>query len=312
MPKHSATSDHPAVELTELHKDFHTRGGVLSAVNDLSLTVPRGQTVALLGPNGAGKSTTIDMLLGMTTPTSGTVRIEGESPRAAIRRGGVGAMLQDGALIDGLTVREIVDMTACLYPNPRPVDEALELAGMSHLAKQRTTKLSGGESQRVRFAVAVVSNPSLLVLDEPTVAMDVQGREDFWGTMADLQGGGVTVLFASHYLDEADAHADRVVVVSKGRILADGTPQEIKALAGGRRIWARVDDPDDPRFAQLDGVSSASRLDDQVLLQCSDSDTAIRALLRHAPEATSIEIKPVGLEEAFVAITNADVEEVSA
>jgi len=178
--------------------------------------------VALLGPNGAGKSTTIDMLLGLLAPDAGTVSVFGRPPSEAVADGAVGAMLQTGALIRDLSVRELVSMMASLYPAPMDVDEVLELTGVSEISGQRTQKLSGGQSQRVRFAVALVSNPELLVLDEPTVAMDVEGRHGFWTTMREFAARGKTIVFATHYLEEADAYADRAVLMAHGAVVADG------------------------------------------------------------------------------------------
>ena len=229
-----------AVELRNLEKSFKTAGGVIHAVQGLSLTIPAGQRVALIGPNGAGKSTTIDMLLGLTRPDRGEVRIDGEGPRAAVRNGRIGAMLQNGGLIGDLTVRELLSMIACLFPHSMSVEAAMEIAHVSQHARKRATRLSGGEAQRVRFAIALVSSPSLIVLDEPTAAMDVQGREDFWATMTTLENRGMTALFASHYLAEADMYADRVVVIVAGKIVADGPSMPWWTLARSHALpeWA--------------------------------------------------------------------------
>jgi ABC-2 type transport system ATP-binding protein len=195
--------------------------------------------VALLGPNGAGKSTTIDMMLGLLELDAGRVTLlGGESPAQAIAAGQVGVMLQTGSLIRELSVRELLTMMASLFKAPLAVDEVLELTGTAGLGARRTEKLSGGETQRVRFALALVSDPELLVLDEPTVAMDVEGRRAFWTTMRAFAGRGKTVIFATHYLDEADAYADRAVLMAHGRIVADGPTTEIKAIVGARHIRA--------------------------------------------------------------------------
>src|SRR4029077_8710974 len=186
-------------------KSFRNSQGVVHAVRGIDVSIAAGETVALLGPNGAGKSTTIDMLLGLLEPDGGTVSVFGAPPRAAIDAGSVGAMLQTGALIRDVTVRELVSMMGSLYPSPLGVDEVLELVGIADISRRKTQKLSGGQTQRVRFAVALVSNPDLLVLDEPTVAMDVEGRHGFWSAMRSIAADGKTVLFATHYLEEADA-----------------------------------------------------------------------------------------------------------
>jgi ABC-2 type transport system ATP-binding protein len=291
------------IELAGLSKSF----GEVRAVREIDVAVAAGETVALLGPNGAGKSTTIDMLLGLLPPDAGTVSVFGSSPRAAIERGAVGAMLQTGALIRDLTVRELVAMMASLYPRPLALDEVLDLTGTREIAGRRTQKLSGGETQRVRFAVALVSNPELLVLDEPTVAMDVETRRDFWRTMREFASGGKTVLFATHYLEEADAYADRVVLMAHGSVVADGPPTEIKAMVGTRTIRATLPGVALEALERLAGVTYGERRGEAIVLRCSDSDAAIRALLAAHPEARDIEITGAGLEEAFLQLTSDDV-----
>jgi ABC-2 type transport system ATP-binding protein len=295
------------IELTGLTKSY----GAVRAVRGIDVSVAAGETVALLGPNGAGKSTTIDMLLGLLPPDSGTVSVFGKTPSAAIHAGSVGAMLQTGALIRDLSVRELVAMMASLYPKPLDVDDVLELTGLTEVAGQRTQKLSGGQTQRVRFAVALVSNPELLVLDEPTVAMDVEGRHSFWTAMREFASRGKTVVFATHYLEEADAYADRVVLMAFGRIVADGPPTEIKAMVGTRTIRATLPDADLSALGALAGVSHSDRHGQTVILNCSDSDVAIRALLASFPEARDIEISGAGLEDAFLQLTGGDDEDAS-
>jgi ABC-2 type transport system ATP-binding protein len=262
--------------------------------------------VALLGPNGAGKSTTIDMLLGLIDPDEGAVTVFGSSPSEAVDAGLVGGMLQTGALIRDLTVRELIAVMASLYPDPLDVDEVIALTGLGPAANQRTQKLSGGQTQRARFAIALVANPALLVLDEPTVAMDVEGRRDFWKTMREYAARGKTVLFATHYLEEADANADRVVMMAQGQIVADGSTTEIKARIGHRTIRTTLVGVDRGELAGLEGVSSAERHGDSVILRCSDSDRAIRALLDRYPAARDIEITGAALEDAFIELTSED------
>jgi ABC-2 type transport system ATP-binding protein len=288
-----------AIEVSDLRKSY----GATEAVRGIDLSIEAGETVALLGPNGAGKSTTIDMLLGLADPDAGEVSVFGGAPTAAVDSGYVGAMLQTGALIRDLSVRELVTMVASLYPDPLGVDEALRLTGMSALAGHRTQKLSGGETQRARFAVAIVANPKLLVLDEPTVAMDVEGRRSFWATMRELAAQGRTVLFATHYLEEADAYADRAILMAHGRVVADGPTNEIKARVGTRTIKATLPGADLDRLGALPGVGTVERRGEAVLLGCADSDLAIRALLQSEPEARDIEIAAAGLEEAFLQLT---------
>ncbi len=288
-----------SIELQGLTKSF----GSVHAVREIDITIPRGETLALLGPNGAGKSTTIDMLLGLTMPDGGTVSLFGMEPTAAVDAGAIGAMLQTGGLVRDLSVRELVTVMGSLYPNPLDVDEVLDLTGIGEFAGRRTQKLSGGETQRTRFALALVSNPELLVLDEPTVAMDVEGRHAFWSAMRAFAAGGKTVVFATHYLEEADAYADRVVLMAHGRIVADGSPTEIKAMVGSRRIRATLPGADLDALAALPGVTTADAHGDSIALACSDSDTAIRALLARHPEVRDIEVGGAGLEEAFLTLT---------
>ncbi len=292
-----------AIQATSLHKRY----GEIHAVAGVDLAIDAGETVALLGPNGAGKSTTIDMLLGLAEPDEGSVAVFGHSPTAAVDAGIVGAMLQTGALIRDLSVRELVAMVASLYPNPLDVDETLQLTGLAEKAGHRTQKLSGGETQRARFAVALVSNPELLVLDEPTVAMDVEGRRSFWTTMRAQAASGKTVLFATHYLEEADAYADRAILMAHGRVVADGPTNEIKAMVGSRTIRATLPGADLGNGLEalraLPGVNAAERRGEAVVLSCADSDAAIRALLASYPDARDIEIAAAGLEQAFLELT---------
>jgi ABC-2 type transport system ATP-binding protein len=304
-PEAALTTDRGIV-LSALEKTFRSPEGPVRAVRGIDVAISAGETVAFLGPNGAGKSTTIDMLLGLLQPDAGTVSVFGGSPADAIAAGSVGAMLQTGALIRDLSVRELVDMMASLYPAPLPVDEVLELTGIADIARRRTQKLSGGQTQRVRFAVALVSNPDLLVLDEPTVAMDVEGRHAFWTTMRGFAARGKTVLFATHYLEEADAYADRAILMANGRIVADGPTTEIKAMVGLRTIRATLPDADLDALGRLPGVKDVERRGEAVILTCADSDAAIRALLAAHAEARDIEISTGGLEQAFLHLTGGD------
>jgi ABC-2 type transport system ATP-binding protein len=292
-----------AVALKALSKSFPSPNGRVHAVRQVDLSIAPGETLALLGPNGAGKSTTLDMLLGLTEPDSGTVSLFGRSPADAIAEGAVGAMLQTGSLIRDLSVRELVDMVRSLYTAPLGLDEVLSLTGLTDAAERRTQKLSGGQAQRVRFAVALVSDPDLLVLDEPTAAIDVEGRREFWATMRRLSGSGKTIVFATHHLDEADSYADRVVLLARGRVVADGPTTEIKAMVGSRTIRATLPDAALDDLLALPGVSAADRHGDSVTMVCLDSDAALRALLDAYPDARDIEVTGAGLEDAFVQLT---------
>jgi ABC-2 type transport system ATP-binding protein len=305
MPTNTATRA-AGIELAGLAKSFRTGQGVVHAVRGVDIAIAPGETVALLGPNGAGKSTTIDMLLGLLPPDAGTVSLFGMAPRDAIKAGAVGGMLQVGSLIRDLSVRELVTMMASLYPNPLPVDEVLDLTGTTGFARQRVQKLSGGQTQRVRFAVALVSNPDLLVLDEPTAAMDVEGRHGFWTTMRGFAARGKTVLFATHYLEEADSYADRVILMARGRVVADGPASEIKATVGSRTIRATLPGADPAALAGMPGVGGVDLRGEMVVLRCTDSDAALRALLPAHPLARDIEVTGAGLEEAFLQLTGDD------
>jgi ABC-2 type transport system ATP-binding protein len=287
------------IELRGVEKSY----GPVHAVRGIDLSIDAGETVALLGPNGAGKSTTIDMLLGLSRPDRGEVSLFGGTPADAIAAGRVGAMLQVGSLIRDLRVRELVDMMASLYPRPLGVDEVLDLAGVRDIADRLTQKLSGGQTQRVRFAVAMVSNPDLLVVDEPTVGMDVEGRRAFWATMRKITSTGKTVVFATHYLEEADAYADRVVLMSRGRVVADGATTEIKGMVSARTIRATLPSVPLDDLTALAGVTNADRHGDAVSLLCADSDAAVRALLAAFPSARDIEIAGAGIESAFLQLT---------
>jgi ABC-2 type transport system ATP-binding protein len=243
------------------------------------------------------------MLLGLTEPDTGSVSIFGMSPARAVEDGAVGAMLQTGGLLRDLSVAELIAMLASLYPKALAVDEVLDLTGIRDIAGRRTQKLSGGETQRVRFALALVSNPDLLVLDEPTVAMDVEARHAFWTTMRELAAQGKTVLFATHYLEEADAYADRAVLLAGGEVVADGPPTEIKAMVQSRTIRATLPGVPAATLADLPGVAAAERHGDAVALVCSDSDAAVRALIARFSTVRDVEITGAGLEEAFMQLT---------
>jgi ABC-2 type transport system ATP-binding protein len=292
-----------AVHLTALRKHY----GDVHAVDGVDLTIAPGEIVALLGPNGAGKSTTVDMILGLTKPDHGEVTIFGSSPDKAVSQGAIGAMLQGGALLEDATVFEMVAMVASLHRKPMPVKDALHRAGIEDLAGRRSSKLSGGQKQRVRFAVALVSDPDLLLLDEPTAAMDVGTRREFWKSMYEYTASGRTVLFATHYLEEAEEFADRVVLMRAGRIVADGSVAEVRALAGGRTIHAVVPGVTEPVIAGLPAVTAYELRDGRVAVSSSDSDTTLRALLTRYPDVHDIEIAAVGLEGAFLSLTSDEI-----
>jgi ABC-2 type transport system ATP-binding protein len=287
-----------AIDLRHLTKRY----GNVTAVNDLSLAIRSGEIVAFLGPNGAGKTTTIDMILGLARPDEGSVEVYGLAPVDAIARGYVSAVMQNGGLLKDFTVYETVRYTASLYANPQPVSEVLERAGISHIADRRVGKCSGGEQQRLRFAMSLLSNPRLLLLDEPTAGMDVEARREFWSAIREDAGRGRTVMFATHYLEEADAYADRIVLVRQGSIVADGTTAAVKSMASGRTVRATVRNADRDALAALGGVTSVELRGDTVLITCTDSDAVARHLLTETA-ASDLEITANSLEAAFMALT---------
>ncbi|WP_299052603.1 ABC transporter ATP-binding protein [uncultured Nocardioides sp.] len=302
------TTGGAAIELVGLEKTFRTRDGDVLAVRGIDLTVDAGEVVAVLGPNGAGKTTTLDMVLGLTEPTGGTARVFGQRPREAVTAGRVAAVLQTGGLLRDLTVAETVRLVASTYAAPSPVDEVLERAGIAHLGARLVSKCSGGEQQRLRFALALLPDPDLLVLDEPTAGMDVTARREFWDAMHAEAAAGRTVVFATHYLSEADTFADRIVVIGAGRVLADGTTAEIRSRVAGRAV--SVDAPADPAARErlvavarsLPGVAAAEVTGGRLHVTGTDSDAVARALLvDHG--AHGLEVVAGSLDDAFATLT---------
>jgi ABC-2 type transport system ATP-binding protein len=299
------TAESAGIQLTNLTKSY----GEVQAVRGINLTINRGETLALLGPNGAGKTTTIDMMLGLVRPDAGRVSLFGASPRDAVEAGTVSGMLQTGSPPEYLSVRELVTMIASLYPNPLAVKDVLNHVGIADIADRPTNKLSGGQTQRVRMAIALVANSEMLVLDEPTAALDVEGRRDFWESIRDVAAQGKTIIFATHYLEEADAYADRIVLMARGQIVADGPPTEIKARVGGRTIRATLPGVERSALEAIPGVANAEQRGEGFVIKCADatsSDTALRALLNQYPQARDIEVRGAGLEEAFLNLTGDD------
>jgi ABC-2 type transport system ATP-binding protein len=286
------------VELRDVDRSF----GSVRAVDNVSFKLDLGEVVALLGPNGAGKTSTLDMILGLGRPDRGSISVLGMAPQAAIERGLVAAVLQTGGLLKDLTIRETVRLTGSLFAASRPEAEVLERAGIASIADRLVGKCSGGEQQRLRFAMALLPDPALMVLDEPTAGMDVEGRRDFWVAIRGDAERGRTVLFATHYLEEADAYADRVILLRHGRIVADGTPAEIRSLSVGRSVRATLPGADEMAMRRLPGVLSVEVRGERVIIQTTDSDAAARYLLT-ATAAHDVEVVSQNLEEAFLSLT---------
>lgn len=291
------------MDLTGVVRSFGRAGRTVRAVDGIDLSIDRGETVALLGRNGAGKSTTIGLLLGLDEPDTGRVRVLGRSAQQAVRAGLVGAMLQDGQPIQRVTVRELVAFVASTYPKPMPVPEALALAGLGEYADRRVDKLSGGQVQRVRFAVALAGNPELIVLDEPTAALDVEARRAFWDSMRAYARRGNTVLFSTHYLEEADGNADRIVVVDRGRIVADGTGDAIRSSVGSGLVSFDLAGGPTGGLELLPGVVAVEVSGDRALLRTDDSDATVVELARRGM-IRDLRVSRATLEDAFLALTS--------
>ncbi|MFE6972677.1 ABC transporter ATP-binding protein [Streptomyces sp. NPDC057682] len=296
------TGNEAAVVFTGAVKTFGRAERTVRAVDGIGLTVGRGETVALLGRNGAGKSTAISLLLGLNEPDSGSVRVLGRTPEQAVRAGLVGAMLQEGQPIPRVTVQELITFVASTYPKPMPVAEALDLAGVAPYVDRRIDKLSGGQLQRVRFAVALAGNPELIVLDEPTAALDVEARHTFWESMRGYARRGNTVLFSTHYLEEADENADRIVVVDHGRIVADGSGEAIKAEAGHSQVSFDLAGRPSEGLELLPGVVTVEITGDRAVLHTEDSDATVMELAR-LNAVRNLQVAQASLEAAFLSLT---------
>jgi ABC-2 type transport system ATP-binding protein len=292
-----------AVDVSGVHKSF----GHVRAVNGVDLKIVSGEIVAILGPNGAGKTSTIDIILGLSHPSAGSVSVYGMSPRHAIDRGLISAVMQTGGLLRDLTVYETVEYTASLFAHSQSPREVLQRAGITEIADRRVGKCSGGEQQRLRFAMALMSDPELLVLDEPTTGMDVEGRRNFWAAIRKDAELGRTVLFATHYLEEADAYADRIVLLRRGRVVADGTASEIKAMAAGRTVRATLAGASEAMLRDVPGADQVEIRGETVLIHSRDSDATARYLLTQTA-AKDLEVAARGIEDAFIALTGDDAE----
>ena len=282
--------------------------GQVRALDALDLEIRPGEIVALLGPNGAGKSTAMEMMVGLATPESGSVHVLGADPVTATRTGLIGTMLQSGALLPDQRVRTMLRMLHSLQAHPMPMADVVARAGIEDLMARKVGALSGGQTQRVRFAIALLGDPQVLLLDEPTVGMDIGARRAFWERMREVAATGRTIVFATHHLEEAEREAGRVIVMDRGRVVADGTGAEIASVVAGRVLTLRGVTP--AQIAALPGVERAEADGEQVRAVCTDSDAALAALFTGplAREARDVLVAAPGLEEAFLRITDHDEE----
>ena len=312
-PQVRRTAPAPAIDSRGLRKLF----GSLVAVDNLDLTIRPGEVVAFLGPNGAGKSTTLDMVLGLARPDAGTIELLGTSPDRAVQAGRVGVIFQDGGLLDDFTVGETLRVVASMRPrhcdgvsHASRLDDVVDQASLGRILPRRVSRCSGGERQRLRLALALLADPDLLVMDEPTAGMDVSARIAFWETMRTQTRRGRTVLFATHYLEEAASFADRIVIIARGRLVADGSVDEIRALGDGALVtatWPGLSEESlGQRLADCPAAGSIKHAvihGDHVELRTTDSDAVARWLLSATP-AEHLGIGAASLNEVFTALTS--------
>jgi len=273
-----------------------------TALDKLTLNLYPGEVVALLGPNGAGKTTAVRLLLGLIAPTSGSVRVMGHDPRDAAARCSIGAMLQVTRIPETLRVREHIDWFRSYYPNPLPATEIIRIARLEGLENRFYGKLSGGQKQRVLFGLALAGNPDLIFLDEPTVGMDIESRRGLWEQVRYLAAQGKTVLLTTHYLEEADMLASRVVVINKGKVMAEGTPAQIKHRVSGRRIRC-ITQLEESFLLTLPSVANVERDREAVIITTSDAERVLREMLVRDVTLSGLEVSAPGLEDAFLALT---------
>lgn len=292
----------PAIAIESVTKHF----GDLLAVDDVSFTINQGEVVALLGPNGAGKTTLLDMVLGFTEPDRGVIRTLDTSPKHAAHNGLVGAVLQDGGLLDDLTVAETIRMIAACHHRHLPVEEVMQRAGVTDFATRKVKKCSGGQQQRLRFALALLTDPQLLILDEPTTGLDATARKDFWGTMHAEAERGRTIVFATHYLREADDYADRVVLMGQGRVIADGSVDDMTAGLQRRLTAQWISETNPYAWATTVGLAPDQlHYDDEtqrISMTTPDTDRIAEQLLS-AGLIRHLNIVQPGIEEAFFRLT---------
>jgi ABC-2 type transport system ATP-binding protein len=302
-PKTEIPATRPGGEVIASLHDVTKKFGQQTALNQVSLELRKGEVVALLGPNGAGKTTAVRLLLGLTKATSGTVRIFGGDPRDRASRMRLGTMLQIGRMPETLKVREHLELFSSYYPNPRSLAELVAVAGLEGVEDKLFRDLSGGQKQRVLFALALCGNPDLICLDEPTLGMDVEARRSLWEQIRKLSAEGKTILLTTHYLEEADSLATRVVVIQKGSVIAQGTPRELKTADSSRSI--RCVTALTPEFvSSLPGVTNVEQEGDAMVLRTSSPEAVLRTMLSQDATLRGLEVRAAGLEETFLALTH--------
>ena len=298
-----STGQPPAIDVSGVSKAFATRSShPVHALRDISFSIAQGEIVGLLGTNGAGKTTLFDLILGLTTPSSGNISVLGHTPHAAIRAAQIGAVLQTGGLLPELTVLDTLKMISSIFPEPLPVEEVSRQAGLDLILHRPVGKCSGGEQQRVRFALALVGNPQILLLDEPTAGMDAQARHEFWSTMHRQADQGRTIVFATHFLEEADNFAERIILLHEGKLRADAKATELREQSGKRIVEAKFDGT--PLNAkELPTVAEVSLSGGYARMTTRDSDALASYLLNHT-SAHDLTIRTHSLEDAFLALTS--------
>ena len=306
MTERSAGIETPGAVLAELvsaSKTYETQDTPVHAVSAVDLAVRPGELLAVLGPNGAGKTTALGMLTGLTAPTAGTARLFGRNPRDLAARRQMGVMLQSSGVPDTLRVRELLTAFRGYYPSPLPYGSVVEAAGLHGLDDRLFGTLSGGQQRRVLFGIAVCGDPRLVFVDEPTTGLDAEVRRTLWATLRELAGQGRGVVLTTHYLEEADALADRIVVLSEGRVIAQGTPAQIKARVPGRRITAESSIGPE-QASRWEGVHQARREGTRLELMVSEPEPVLRALLLRDPSVAGLTVTEPSLEDAFLALTH--------
>ncbi|WP_077622389.1 ABC transporter ATP-binding protein [Sediminibacillus massiliensis] len=296
------------VKLENITKMF----GKTTAVKDVSITIEEGSTVAILGPNGAGKTTTISMMLGLMEPSDGNVKVFGDDPKELRVRNKIGAMLQEVSIVDKLKVREVIELFRSYYAAPLSMEELITLTGLKEdELKQWANKLSGGQKRKLGFALALAGNPDLLFFDEPTVGLDITARRNFWDKVTSLKSQGKTIIFTTHYLQEADDFSERIILFNNGEVIADGEPEEIKRNIATRSVSLQTDSNEViPLLQSFDGVIRCYEKEDRIYVVTNDTDAVLSQIFQHRVDARNILVEQGRLEEVFEHLTSDQKEEV--